>query len=122
MSTSNVVNVKKIYLNIMGFKDFNEWKLNPNNVYIGRKNCHVDGTEKSKWANPFSVKKYGRDQCLILYENYIRNTSDLWDSLYELDKKNLGCWCHEPLIYVPCHGNILIKLINERYYSNDLKC
>ncbi len=34
---------------------------------------YVKGTTQSKWANPFSIKKYDLDKCLELFEEYIRN-------------------------------------------------
>ena len=63
-----------------------------------------------KWFNPFSVKKYGRDQCLELYENHLRNTPGLYDCLEELKGKELGCWCKPN----SCHGDIIIKLLHEK--------
>jgi hypothetical protein len=71
---------------------------------------YVPGAKKSKWANPFSVKKYGLDKCLELYENYLINNVELMNSLNELEGKILGCWCAPNR----CHGDILIKLINKR--------
>ena len=81
------------------------------NIYIGR-SCTMGGwnLKESKWANPFSVKEYGRDKALKLYEEHIRNTPKLWNQLEELDGKILGCWCKPD----PCHGDILIKLLNEK--------
>ena len=93
----------------MGYKDLEEWLQNPNHIYIGRNmTMYVKGAEGSKWKNPFTVKKYGRDGCLEKYEEYIRN-SDLINDLDELRGKVLGCWCYPE----KCHGNILIELINE---------
>lgn len=107
---SKVVNIRKKELNKRGYKDFNDWNRLDNSVYIGRNmTFYVDGTEKSKWCNPFSVKKYGRDKCLELYENYVRNNAELMNSLEELRNKELGCWCHPE----PCHGDILVKLLEE---------
>ena len=68
---------------------------------------YVKGTTKSKWANPFSVKKYGRDGCLNMYKKYIEDNQELYSSLHELANKELGCWCYPE----PCHGNILIDLL-----------
>lgn len=67
--------------------------------------------KESKWKNPFTVKKYGRDECLKMYEEYIRKTPALYDNLDELIGKELGCWCHPEM----CHGDILIKLLNEKH-------
>ena len=51
-----------------GFRNFNDWNSNQSNLYIGRDNHYVPGVIGSKWQNPFQVKKYGLDKCLILYE------------------------------------------------------
>jgi len=85
-------------------------------IYIGRA-CNMGGwrLKKSKWCNPFSVKKYGREKALEMYEEYVRNNKELMDSLDELDDKILGCWCYPQ----PCHGDVLIKLLNEKKDKNE---
>lgn len=106
---SIVVNIRKKELNKRGIKDFEEWQSGASNrIYIGRNMCaYVPGTNKSKWANPYSTKggNYSLTQSLELYEAHIRN-SNLINELAELDNAELGCWCAPN----PCHGNILIKL------------
>jgi len=88
-----VVNVKKEKLKNRGIQDFEEWSSNPNNIYIGRNmSFYVPGTFKSKWANPYTVKKYGLEECLCLYEEMVRN-GPLLNDLKELEGKELGCWC-----------------------------
>lgn len=78
-------------------------------VYIGRRvQYHLEFTEDSKWAN--------RSQSLEAYELWIRNCARLWNALDELKGKILGCWCVttdqlEPLM---CHGQVLMKLVQER--------
>ena len=105
-----VVNVKKAELQKSGYTDFEDWNKHENHLYIGRNmNVYVKGTHASKWKNPFSVKKYGLDECLKLYEEHIRK-SDLYNQLPELKGKVLGCWCKPN----SCHGDILIKLLNEK--------
>lgn len=80
-------------------------------IYIGRSlNYPKAKFSQSKWHNPYSVKKFGRKKALKLYEEYIRNTPELWNSLYELQDKILGCWCKPEA----CHGDILIKLLKEQ--------
>jgi hypothetical protein len=107
MSKICVVNVKKQELLKNGYKSFEDWNSKKNHLYIGRNmSFYVKGTTQSKWCNPYSSKKYGLDECLILYEEYIKNSS-LYDELYELDGKTLGCWCKPN----KCHGDILIKLL-----------
>lgn len=79
----------------------------PYDVYIGR---------GSIWGNPFTIQEYGRDRCIALYEQYIRQRlheePDLYLQLLELKGKRLGCFCKPKA----CHGDILVKLIQE--YSN----
>jgi hypothetical protein len=104
-----VVNVKKKELKKNGYDHFSDWNSKETNIYIGRNmNFYVPGTLKSKWSNPFSSKKYGREKCLEMYEDYITHNKYLLDSLYELDGKVLGCWCKPE----PCHGDILVKLVD----------
>lgn len=80
----------------------------PFDIYIGR---------GSHWGNPFS-HRYGtmarykvdtREEAIRCYEEWIRNQPELMKSLPELKGKVLGCYC-KPLT---CHGDVLIKLINE---------
>lgn len=108
-----LINVRKSELIKKGYIDFLDWKSNPNSLYIGRNmSIYVKGATASKWANPFPAKKYGHDECLKLYRNYILKNKQLIDSLYELEGKELGCWCHPN----KCHGDILIELFKEKYY------
>ena len=73
-------------------------------VYIGR---------GSIWGNPFTVEKYGRDGCIDKYEHYIRdklrNNPQLWQELQKLEGKVLGCFCKPKR----CHGDILVKILEE---------
>ncbi len=77
-------------------------------VYIGR---------PSKWGNPYSHKdgtlaKFkcnSREEAVEKYEEHLRNDEDLMRLIKYLDGKTLGCWC-KPL---PCHGDIIIKVLNE---------
>jgi len=110
-SKTCVVNVKKNILIKKGYKDFQDWNSKLNHVYIGRDTSfYVPGAKASKWANPFPVKKYGRDKCLELYRDYIATNKKLMTDLDELDGKELGCWCDPE----PCHGHILVELIEEK--------
>lgn len=88
--------------------------VSTNIVYIGR-NFNMGGWRlpKSKWHNPFTVKDYGRDEALRRYREYVINTPQLLNSIYELNGKILACWCQSN---EPCHGNILIEL-----YLNQVK-
>jgi hypothetical protein len=79
-------------------------------IYIGRAwNSGGWKLKASKWANPFTVKKYGLDLALEKYESYIRSNKELMADLPSLRGKVLGCWCKPNR----CHGDILIKLLNE---------
>lgn len=78
-------------------------------VYIGR-SFTMGGWNlpRSKWANPYNVKDYGRDHALELYRDYILTTPHLLHALPELNNKILACWCDPE----PCHGHILLSLLN----------
>lgn len=83
-------------------------------VYIGRA-CFQGGWElkQSIWHNPYSVKQYGKEECLILYEKYLRDKLErepiMKIELLKLKDKKLGCWCKPE----KCHGDIILKLFNE---------
>ena len=73
-------------------------------VYIGR---------GSIWGNPFTVEQFGRDGCIEKYEQYIRDklrlNPELWQELQKLEGKVLGCFCKPKR----CHGDILVKILEE---------
>jgi hypothetical protein len=76
-------------------------------VFIGR---------PSKWGNPFRIGVHGtRAEVIKKYENWIRIQPQLMNSLHELQDKTLVCYC-KPL---PCHGDILIKLLGELSSHNN---
>lgn len=78
-------------------------------VYIGRAvNRGGWNLPQSKWANPFSVKKYGREKALEMYEEHVI-TSGLIDDIEELRGKQLGCWCHPE----KCHGDVLLQILED---------
>ncbi len=82
-------------------------------VYIGR---------PSLWGNPYSSKKGtlakyfvgSKSEAIQSYEEYLESSPDLLEALKELKGKRLGCWCKPK----PCHGDIIVKLIN-KYYSDE---
>lgn len=107
---TKVNNCKKENLIKLGYKDLEDCLKDPNNVYIGRNmSFYVKGANKSKWCNPFDVKKYGRDKCLELYREYITSNKELLSQLGELRGKTLFCWCSPN----KCHGDILVELLNK---------
>lgn len=111
LTAPSVCNVKVSFLRERGFQNFEEWRAQKNSLYVGRNmSFYVKGADKSKWANPFSVKKYGSEECLEKYEGHVRE-GELYGQLLELTGRELGCWCHPE----PCHGGILVKLFNEKF-------
>lgn len=79
-------------------------------VYIGRY-CDRGGWNlpQSKWHNP-----YKGEGAMALYEQYIR-ASPIINDIEELRGKRLGCWCIDK---GPCHGEVLVKILNERTPPN----
>jgi len=68
-------------------------------------------TRPGPWGNPFPIgPRLTREEALTAYELHIRRRPDLLARLPELIGKRLGCVC-APL---PCHGDILIQLMQER--------
>lgn len=119
---TKVVNIKVNYIRPQ-YQNLREWLEDKNNIYIGRygrvfitnekKEKIVFSYKSSIWENPYTIKKYGsREEVLKLYEEYIRqkirDEPDIYD-IKSLDGKNLGCWCKPD----GCHGDILLKIINE---------
>lgn len=111
MSTNTkVISLKKAELNKLGYEDVEQWiNASKDHVYIGRDMTkHVKGAIGSKWGNPFRGDKHG-DNWPFKYEEYVRSRPELMASLGELRGKVLGCWCAPE----PCHGDVLIKMLNE---------
>lgn len=78
-------------------------------VYIGRPGKGLN----SEFGNPFPVPMYTIFKSLDLYEKYTRAKLEV-DPLFKqrlllLKGKKLGCFCKPNL----CHGDILVKIINE---------
>lgn len=77
-------------------------------IYVGR---------PTKWGNPWKSGIDGtRKEVIDRYEDYVRNSKELYDSLPELFGKDLVCSC-APL---PCHADVLVKLCKE-LMNDDLK-
>ena len=105
---TSVIDGHKANLKKLGWNDLEDCLKNPANLYIGRSVVYVKGANSSKWRNPFSVKKFGREKCLELYEEHVRK--NLYSELEELKGKTLVCWCTN----LPCHGHVLMKLLKEK--------
>lgn len=103
------------------YSNLKEWMDDNDNVYIGRKGVvFIDGQrfpkDSSVWANPYKISENEtREDVIKKYEKYIREKivkENLLNELKKLNGKNLGCWC-KPLA---CHGDVLLKIIEE--YKN----
>lgn len=89
-------------------------------VYIGRR-CTMGGwnLKESKWHNPFKVDEKNKiDKVLEDFLFYMKSGGrfggrNLMEDLYELKGKVLGCWCKKKG-NEPCHGDVLVKLLNEQ--------
>jgi hypothetical protein len=103
------------------YDNLKEWMNDPNNVYIGRKGVvFIDGVRFPKydsiWANPFKIDNgCTRIQAINKYRTYITNKLNndeiSIETLLTLKDKKLGCWCKDN-DYIPCHGDVLVELIN----------
>jgi hypothetical protein len=127
---SSVVDVHVQYLRANGYSDLKEWRNNPGNLYVGRsgvdtvkgKTVHREG---SVWANPFKLGRDGDLPTVIRkYDRYIREKIALKEvDVEELRGKRLGCWCvkdaefcfdkEKPLEEYCCHGEVLLKMLEE---------
>jgi hypothetical protein len=68
-------------------------------VYIGR---------PSRWGNPFVIGKDGtRAEVIEKYRQHVLSSPELLAGLESLRGKTLLCFC-KPL---PCHGDVLIELV-----------
>lgn len=98
-----VVCISKGSLQNRGYDTFREWNRDPEHIYIGKRVSRL-GIKESIWFN----KNLNNDD----YYSYIKNSKLHIDSLNQLKVKELGCWCKGDDID-NCHGNILIRIINE---------
>lgn len=129
MSTK-VVNVKVKCIR-PEYQNLKEWMDDENNLYIGRKGIiFIDGERFPKkdsiWANKRKLdpKKNGndREEIINLYEKDIRDIINKGEAdINELRNKNLGCWCKEDDKKVPCHGDVLIKILNEIDFDENIE-
>lgn len=117
---AKVINLKKSELNKLGYRDLEHWlNASDDHVYIGRDMTrYLKSATGSKWGNPFRAQDThdrndpsAKQERLSKYENHIRSTPELMNSLGELRGKCLGCWCAPEL----CHGHVLVKLLNETF-------
>lgn len=133
INSTTVCNCKVSFLRPK-YSNLKAWCEDPSNLYIGRAGIVFIAGQRfpkraSIWANPFKV---GRDgslaKVLSKYEEYICHKLSTESNIYSLEElsgRNLGCWCVPTLISelrddIPmvCHGQVLLKLLNE-YRSID---
>lgn len=130
--TTTICDVHVSFLRARGYQNLEAWLQDPNHVYIARDGIIIHNGDRfprlnSPWANPFKVKDTTTlNSAVEQYFHYINAkicSGELYQELYKLKGKELGCWCvgHglntnrcEPFI---CHGQILLYLIN--YYFPD---
>lgn len=87
-------------------------------VYIGRAmGLAKPSRKKSPWHNPYKVGKDAatNDEACEMYRDYLLAKPDLLSHIEELRGKLLVCWCYPE----PCHGNVLIELLNRQLSVED---
>lgn len=105
------------------YSDLEHWLQDPKHtlvtrhgrVFIGSGEAkHVFPYKGSEWANPFTVKEYGLDESLRLYEEYL--TKKLGDpkmlkKFKELKEfEEIGCFCDPG---DNCHRDVILKKLRE---------
>ncbi len=108
--------IKIVELRKKGYDNLEEWMKDKNNIYVGRQGrifiTNKDGSKRifhynrSKWANPYSLKDYDIDKSLLLYKNYLKE-KNLINDILELKGKTLGCFCKTE----KCHAQILKEFL-----------
>lgn len=107
--------VHKAVLQKAGYRDLEDWLSTSSHVYIGRgMTFYVPVAVKHEFANPFSVKKYGRTECLRLYRTWL--LEKLKDPASQarfmlLKDRALGCWCKAD---EACHADVVNDLLQEQ--------
>lgn len=81
----------------------------PYDIFIGR---------PSMWGNPFVIGRDGiRSEVVEKYYYYIKNSPYLMSKIHYLRNKILGCYCKPK----SCHGDMLVKIIEELDVENFMK-
>ena len=74
---------------------------------------YVAGARQHEFANGFSVKKYGRDECLRKYEAWLVEViqdPEVRTRFEILRNKTLGCWCKSD---EACHADMIMRVLGE---------
>lgn len=78
-------------------------------VHWRKERFDVDIRRPAKWGNPFRIGVDGtRAEVIEKYRKWIVEQPFIED-IEELRGKRLGCWCHPK----PCHGDVLVELLNQ---------
>ena len=122
----SIINCKVKYIRPK-YDNLKKWMDDSNNVYIGRSGVVFIDKERypkkaSIFANPYKITpNTTREEVLERYKYYIiekiSNDKNYAIELLKLKGKNLGCWCYPE----PCHGNVLLKLIEKLEFCIKLK-
>lgn len=89
----------------------------PYDVYIGRRCAEFPA---SPWGNPYRVGRDGDGPTVLrLYREHVLSRPDLVAALESLRGQVLGCWCRKRWDE-PCHGDVLVQLLEERGGSGAL--
>ena len=64
------------------------------------------------WANPFQVKRYGREGATQKFEAQLKSSTLLQQNLHQLSDKVLLCYC---ALSEPCHRDVLIRAWEETF-------
>ena len=113
MSPPVLRSVNREHREKQGYKSFKEWLEQYNHVYIGPsvyKYVKNYGGRECIWMNPYQAH-FPRDEANELFEKFVRSNEALMNQLDYLENKVLGCWCTSDSV---CHGEVLIKLYNEK--------
>lgn len=92
----------------------------PHDIYIGRPRAG----QPWNFGNPFIVGTHGaRGECIELFRDWLTTGNDhgardatperrqwILDHIHELEDKRLGCFCKPQ----PCHGDVLLELLEEQ--------
>jgi len=73
----------------------------------------VNCARPSRWGNPFTVKRYGRDEAVAKFRDYIGHPNSPLEfefaDIAELRGKNLACYCPPD---AACHVDVLLEYAN----------
>ena len=97
--------IESLIVNLNDVEDIDEWLKDEDHIYVGRQHGNIKG---SPWGNPYKLKEHDVETSLRLYEEHVTGDDHLSNSLGDLHKKNLGCWCPNP---AECHSSVLLKLL-----------